>query len=104
MKKIALIIMTCICITALMQCDTTTSKTDTGVDSTAVDSASTKTSNSADVTANWKIGVQMWTFRMFSFADALNKVDSAGVKNIEAFIGQDLGGGMKGKYGLDMSR
>ena len=45
----------------------------------------------------------MWTFRMFSFSDALDKVDSSGIKNIEAFIGQNLGGGMSGKYGLDMS-
>lgn len=45
----------------------------------------------------------MWTFRMFSFSDALDKVDSSGIKNIEAFIGQNLGGGLSGKYGLDMS-
>lgn len=53
--------------------------------------------------ANWKIGVQMWTFRMFSVADALNKVDSAGIKNIEAFWGQKLGGDMKGSFGISMS-
>jgi len=46
----------------------------------------------------------MWTFRMFSFSDALDKVDSSGIKNIEAFISQDLGGGMQGKFGLDMSK
>lgn len=57
----------------------------------------------AAITANWKIGVQMWTFRMFSFADALKKVDSAGVKNIEAFWGQKLGGDMKGEFGAKMS-
>jgi sugar phosphate isomerase/epimerase len=45
----------------------------------------------------------MWTFRMFPFTEALNKVDSAGIKNIEAFWGQDLGPGMKGKFGADMS-
>lgn len=55
------------------------------------------------ITANWKIGVQMWTFRLFSFTDALNKVDSAGVKNIEAFWGQKLGGTMKGEFGAKMS-
>lgn len=40
---------------------------------------------------------------MFSFADALNKVDSAGVKNIEAYFGQELGGGMKGAFSTEMS-
>ena len=38
--------------------------------------------------------------RVFSFADALNKVDSAGVKYIEAFFGQPLGAGLKDYYGL----
>ncbi|HTQ27349.1 MAG TPA: sugar phosphate isomerase/epimerase family protein [Puia sp.] len=53
--------------------------------------------------ADWQIGVQMWTFRVFSFADALDKVDSAGIKSIEAFFGQPLGDGMKGSFGWDMS-
>src|ERR1700710_2899709 len=100
MKKIALALITCVCIVTLMQCNsnTTTSKTDTTSDSTT-----TKTSDSADVTGNWKIGVQMWTFRMFTFAEALDKVDSAGVKYIEAFWGQPLGGGMKDSFGFRMS-
>ena len=45
----------------------------------------------------------MWTFRMFSLTDALNKVDSAGIKNIEAFFGQPLGGDLKGDFGPEMS-
>jgi sugar phosphate isomerase/epimerase len=40
---------------------------------------------------------------MYSLADALNKVDSAGIKNIEAIFGQKLGDGMKGSFGTDMS-
>jgi len=98
MKKIASTILCCVCIIALMQCNTTTSKTDTGADST-----STKSSDTIDVTANWKIGVQMWTFRMFTFTEALDKVNSAGVKYIEAFWGQPLGGSMKDSFGLSMS-
>ncbi len=64
------------------------------------------TSNTDSVggsTAGFNIGVQMWTFRMFSFADALNKVDSAGVKNLEAYFGQKLGGQMTGEFGTEMS-
>lgn len=56
-----------------------------------------------DVTDNWKIGVQLWTFRMFTFAAALDKVDSAGAKNIEAFWGQPLGADMKDTFGINMS-
>ena len=59
--------------------------------------------SSFNIADNWKIGVQMWTFRLFSFTDALQKVDSAGVKSIEAFWGQPLGGGMKDSFGLSMS-
>ena len=98
MKKIAILLLGFICIITLTQCNSTTSKTDTTTDSTSV-----ATSDSNNVTANWKLGVQMWTFRMFPFADALDKVDSAGIKYIEAFWGQPLGAGMKDSFGIRMS-
>src|SRR3954454_16373426 len=93
----------CLCLlgTALVECNTNTKST-TNTD-TATSSAATTNEATSNATANWKIGVQMWTFRMFPFADALNKVDSAGVKSIEAFFGQKLGGGMPGSFGTDMS-
>jgi sugar phosphate isomerase/epimerase len=92
----------CFCLLSitLIECNNNTKN------STNTDTTSTATSNdttSSVAPANWKIGVQMWTFRMFPFADALNKVDSAGVKNIEAFFGQKLGGGMTGNFGTEMS-
>jgi sugar phosphate isomerase/epimerase len=75
--------------------DTSTMPTDSG----ALNQAS-----SSGSTAGFKLGVQMWTFKEFSFAEALVKVDSAGIKNIEAFFGQKLGGGMTGEYGFKMSK
>jgi sugar phosphate isomerase/epimerase len=97
MKKITLSLLSIFCILSLIQCNTASSnKTKTG-DSTAVNS------DSMNVTNNWKIGVQMWTFKMFTFAEALDKVDSAGVKYIEAFWGQPLGAGMKDSFGIKMS-
>ncbi|MEO8412592.1 MAG: sugar phosphate isomerase/epimerase [Ginsengibacter sp.] len=98
MKKIAFTFLSCICIMTLTQCNNSTSNTETTTDSTT-----TSAMDASDVTANWKIGVQMWTFRMFTFAEALDKVDSAGVKNIEAFWGQPLGAGMKDSFGIRMS-
>ena len=62
-----------------------------------------KSNDTNNVTANWKLGVQMWTFRMFTFAEALDKVDSAGIKYIEAFWGQPLGAGLKDSFGIRMS-
>ena len=71
------------------------------------DSASSATTDSATTasgsTAGFKLGVQMWTFRMFTFAEALDKVDSAGIKYIEAFWGQKLGAGMPGEFGAGMN-
>lgn len=63
----------------------------------------TTAKDSVDVTKNWKLGVQMWTFNHFPFVTALDKVDSAGIKFIEAFPGQPLGGGMTDSFGIAMS-
>jgi hypothetical protein len=97
MKKIAFTLLGFVCILALAKCNSSGSETTSETDSTA-----TKTDTS-NVTADWKIGVQMWTFRMFTFAEALDQVDSAGVKYIEAFWGQPLGAGMKDSFGIRMS-
>ena len=97
MKKIAFIVFAFICIMALTKCNSSSSKTSSDTDST------TTSTDSSNVTDNWKIGVQMWTLRVFTFAEALDKVDSAGVKSIEAFWGQPLGSGMKDSFGIRMS-
>jgi sugar phosphate isomerase/epimerase len=98
MKKIASFLIICICIIALTKCNTSTSNNESATDSTSVAAADT-----SDVTANWKLGVQMWTFKEFTFAEALDKVDSAGIKYIEAFWGQPLGAGTKDSFGIRMS-
>ena len=104
MKKIALFFMSCVCVLVLIQCNSSTSSSQTtSSDSTMTDSTSMKTSGAGNVTNDWKLGVQMWTFRMFTVAEALDKVDSAGIKYIEAFWGQPLGAGMKDSFGVKMS-
>ncbi len=97
MKTIAFACLALSCLFLLTHCNNSETKTT----STAVTPAS-ETGNS-EVTGNWKIGVQMWTFRMFTFAEAIDKVDSAGAKNIEAFWGQPLGAGMPDSFGIRMS-
>jgi len=69
----------------------------------SAEKTATVTDTAFNVADNWKIGVQMWTFRLFSFTEALKKADSAGVKSIEAFWGQPLGAGMKDSFGISMS-
>jgi sugar phosphate isomerase/epimerase len=101
MKRFASIFLSLLVICFMIGCNGSSSSSTTATDSSAVKPDSSMANTGS--TAGFKLGIQMWTFRMFSFSDALDKVDSSGIKNIEAFIGQDLGGGMSGKYGLDMS-
>ncbi len=61
-----------------------------------------KTADSGS-TAGFKLGVQMWTFSKFSFTEALDKVDSSGIKNIEAYNGQPMVPGSKETFGIAMS-
>jgi sugar phosphate isomerase/epimerase len=87
-----------VCTLAFAACNNNSSST-TNTDSTT----SMDTTTSSGSTDGFKLGVQMWTFRMFTFAEALDKVDSAGIKNIEAFWGQKLGDGMSGEFGASMN-
>ncbi len=72
-------------------------------DETKNDSSAIAKKDSVDPTKNWKIGVQLWTFSKFPFVTAIAKADSAGIKYVEAYSNQPLGGGMKGTFGPDMS-
>ena len=101
MKRFASIFLSMLVIYSMTGCNGSSSSSTTATDTSTVKTDSSMVNTGS--TAGFKLGVQMWTFRMFSFSDALDKVDSSGIKNIEAFIGQNLGGGMSGKYGLDMS-
>ncbi|RYG05195.1 MAG: sugar phosphate isomerase/epimerase [Chitinophagaceae bacterium] len=62
-----------------------------GADSTAVSGVDSSLVSGSD----WKLGVQLWTFKNFPFVTAIEKADSAGIKFIEAFPGQKLGGDFK---------
>lgn len=60
--------------------------------------------NSTDsVTAKWKLGVQFWTFHYFPFITAVEKADSAGIKYIEAYLGQPVGGESKDTFNVRLS-
>ena len=84
---------------ASMACNSNPSTQKAGTDSTAM-----KADSVPKVTDNWKLGVQLWTFRMFTMTEALQKVDSCGVKYVEAFWGQVLGGGTKDTFNIHMSQ
>lgn len=44
----------------------------------------------------WKVGVQAWTFRNFTFFQAVDKTKSLGLHYIEAYPGQKIGGDVQG--------
>ena len=60
----------------------------TSKDETATTSKDSSITAHVDNTGDWKIGVQLWTFRLFTQSEAIAKADSAGVRYIEAFLGQ----------------
>lgn len=47
----------------------------------------------------WKLGVQAWTFRNFTFSQALDKIHELGLHYVEGYPGQKIGGDISG--GLD---
>jgi sugar phosphate isomerase/epimerase len=51
----------------------------------------------------WKLGAQTYTFNRFSFLEALKKVDSCGLRFIEAYPTQKLGGNLEGTMDYHMS-
>ena len=51
----------------------------------------------------WKLGTQVYSFRMFTFEEALNKADSIGIKHIEGYPGQKIGAGMEGTMDYHMT-
>ncbi|WP_159467648.1 sugar phosphate isomerase/epimerase [Dyadobacter sp. 3J3] len=58
--------------------------------------------NGPEDKSGWKLGSQSYTFRLFTFAEALKKIDSCGLKYVEAFPGQKLGGGVEGTMDFKM--
>jgi sugar phosphate isomerase/epimerase len=52
----------------------------------------------------WEIGFQAYTFHVFSFAEALLKGDTVGLTSVEAYPGQDIGGGIAGTTDYTMDQ
>jgi sugar phosphate isomerase/epimerase len=50
-----------------------------------------------------QLGLQCWTFRSFSFFETLDKAHALGIRHLQAYPGQALGGGLEGAFGPEMS-
>lgn len=51
---------------------------------------------------DWKLGAQSYTFRNFTFTEALDKMESIGLEYVEAFPGQKIGNGVEGNMHYSM--
>lgn len=51
----------------------------------------------------WKLGSQAYTFKNFTFVEALRKIDSCNLKFVEGSSVLDIGGGIAGKLDYHMS-
>lgn len=73
-------------------------------------SSTTQAENSQDTIGypeehlNWKLGSQAYTFRLFTFAEALDKIDSADLRFVEAFPGQVVGAGNEEQFTYTLSK
>jgi sugar phosphate isomerase/epimerase len=52
----------------------------------------------------WEVGFQAYTFNKFTFAQALEKGDSIGLKSVEAYPGQEIGSGIEGTTHFSMDQ
>ena len=51
----------------------------------------------------WHLSAQTYTFNRFTFFEAVDKTIQAGLNSVEAFNGQQLGGGMEGVMDYKMA-
>lgn len=52
--------------------------------------------------SDWKLGIQAWSFHLNTFTETLDKINACGVKYVEAFPPQQIGGGISGTMDYHM--
>src|SRR5690606_30542066 len=50
----------------------------------------------------WSLSAQTYTFKEFTFSEAVDKAKTAGLQSVEAYNGQELGGGIAGNFDFNM--
>jgi len=66
-------------------------------------STSKQLTNHPEDKLDWKLGAQAYTFRLFSFAEALDKINASELSFVEAFPGQTIGAGSEEKFTYELS-
>jgi len=52
---------------------------------------------------DWRLAVQAWTFRKLTFCETIDQAAALGIKYVEAYPGQKLGGGIPGTTHYNMN-
>jgi sugar phosphate isomerase/epimerase len=52
----------------------------------------------------WRLSAQAWTFKNFTFIEALDMMKAAGIRNIEMLPTQKIGGGLEGATSFTMKK
>ncbi|MDX9882947.1 MAG: sugar phosphate isomerase/epimerase [Prolixibacteraceae bacterium] len=60
--------------------------------------------HSAAEKAGWRLASQAYTFRSFTFAETLDKLNEANIKYVEMYPAQQIGGGIAGTTKYDMDK
>jgi sugar phosphate isomerase/epimerase len=53
---------------------------------------------------DWQLSIQTWTFHKYSFLESVEKADSLGVKYLEVYPGQKVGGEIPGVFSYTLDK
>ena len=53
---------------------------------------------------DWKLAIQTWTFHKYSFLESVDKADSLGIRYLEVYPGQQIGGTIPGVFSYQLKK
>ncbi len=56
------------------------------------------------LTQDWKLSIQTWTFHKYSFLESVDKADSLGIRFLEVYPGQKIGGAIPGIFSYQLGK
>jgi len=53
---------------------------------------------------DWRLSIQTWTFHKYSFLESVDKADSLGIRYLEVYPGQQIGGTIPGVFSYQLKK
>ncbi len=53
---------------------------------------------------DWRLSIQTWTFHKHSFLESVDKADSLGIRYLEVYPGQQIGGTIPGVFSYQLKK